>query len=549
MQGVKGSEKQATQAPRIIAGLSLLVVLLTGTTLLPWQRSTVIATAAAPVRVARATVGELKATVNLNGELRATDQLDVTPRVSSRVTRLPAPVGKVVQAGEVLAELDRTLLEIELTRAQTALDKERANLAKVDAAAPAEEIVKLEAAIRSAEAALAEVLAGAKPEDVDIAAQKVSQARTNRFKTASQLGNAKEQARIAWESSAESLRAAQAQYGASKLVYDEAVRTGKDPNIQPQKDNRSANDLSDIKLRQYKADFESKEIAMRVAEQNVEARRWAYEDAKRQEVAGLQVADSQVQDAQASMDKVQSGPTPDEVAAAEADLEEARSDLAAAQAPAKEPDMQIARANLKNAEAAVRLAEINLRETQVVAPFAGIVAQRMVSVGSVVSSGTPIVRLVSQTIEVRLNADDSQVTQLEPGQQADIRLTAYPDTVFPARVESISPTSDTTSRTFTVTLAPEAVDSRLKPGMLAQADVAAVSRPGVLMVPDQAVLARGSESSVFVVVDGKAQRKIVGLGIRGNGMVEVLNGLKEGDSVVIEGQAALKENEEVTVSG
>jgi membrane fusion protein (multidrug efflux system) len=152
-------------------------------------------------------------------------------------------------------------------------------------------------------------------------------------------------------------------------------------------------------------------------------------------------------------------------------------------------------------------------------------------------------------MEARLNADDSQIAVLEAGQRAELRLSAYPGAVFTARVESISPSANLTSRTFTATVVPDSPDARLKPGMLVQGDVAAINRPSVLMVPEQAVITRGLENVVFVVADGKARRKPITAGVRGGGMVEVIEGLSNGDTVVVDGQAALNDNDQVSVVG
>lgn len=593
-------------ASRTIAGLSLLVLLLAGTTIMPWGRVAATANAPVTVRVVRAGIGDLQAGISLNGELRATDQIDVTPRVSSRVIRLPVTVGQVVAAGAVLAELDRTQLEVEVAKAQATLTKEQAALAKLQTPARDEEITKEEANIRAAEAKLSQLEQGARPEDVnkeaaavraaeiklsqaqrgarpediDMAVQKLNQAQNTRARAASALGAAKESARIGLEQALAALQGAQAQYGAAKLLYDEAERTGKDPNMAPstakdpavRRSEEARRELTDIKLRSYKADYEAKEAALRSAEATVQSREVAYEDAKQQEIAGLQFASAQVLDAQANLEKVRGpdadavakayadleaaraalakvtkAPDADVVAKAQADLAGARAGLAKAQVSTLDAEVQAARANVQSAEAALRLAGANLREAVVVAPFAGIVTQRSASVGSNVSATTTIVQLVSQAIEVRLSADDAQVTLIEPGQHADVRLNGYPGVVFPASVVSISPTASATSRTFTVTLALEAADPRLKPGMLVQADVAAINRPAVLAVPEVAVLTRATESYVFVVADGKARKRTVTVGVRGGGNVEVLSGLQDGDQVIVEGQTTLNDGDQVTI--
>jgi HlyD family secretion protein len=535
---------------RALAGMGLLVVLLIGTTILPWHRATATNSAPLPVKVARVTTGDVLGTVSLNGDIRPVNQLDVTSRVGARVVAVPVTVGQAVRAGDVLAQLDRTQQEVALVQAQAAIVKEQSALEKARVALDQPiDIASLEANIRAAEAELAEVLAGPRAEDVDIAVQKLSQANDTRARTASSLSNAKEQARIAMEQATFALQATQALYGAAKLIYDEAVRTGKDPNIPgPCPDsNRNCRDLTDARLRSYKATYEAAEINLRSAEALVEARRLSYQDARNQEVGGLRIASAQVQDAQAGLDKARSGPTADAVARAQADLVEARADLARALEPRSRADLRAAEASLRSAEASLRLAEVNLGETRVVAPFDGIVTQRFVSVGSSVSSGGSIVQLVSQQVEVRLSADDSQVAQLAVGQEATIRLSAFPGATFKARIGGISPSADVTSRTFTVTLATVEPDPRLKPGMLAQGEVAAIERRGVLTIPATAVISRGVESAVFVVADGKARRKAVTLGVAGGGVVEVLSGLANGESIVVDGQAALTDNVEVTV--
>lgn len=539
-------------ATRAIAGLSLLVVLLLGASILPWQRPAVLTAAPAPVRVAKVTVGDLKAAVSLSGELRPTDQTEVTPRVSSRIVRLPATVGREVKAGEVLAELDRTQLEVALTQAQATVAKEKASLAKLQTTTTrAEDLARGEAALNAAEANLAAVLDGPRAEDVESARQRLTQARESRVRSASALANSREQARLSMEQAAASLQQAQALFGAAKLIWDEADRTGKDPNIAScPDDNKRCNNLTDTKRRSYKADFEAKEIGMRSAEAGLAARQIAYEDSLRQEAAGLQIATSQVIDAQAAFDKARSGPDAADIASAEADVVDARASLSKLQNPSSiEAETTAAQAAIQGAEAGLRLAQANLREATVVAPFTGIVTQKYVSVGSNVSTSTAIVQLVSTTLEARLSADDSQVVLLEPGQKADLRLTAYPGIIFPAQVDGISPAANPTSRTFTATVIPETQDARLKPGMLVQGDIAAINRPAVLMAPEQAVVTRGLESYVFTVADGKARRKPVTLGIRGGGMVEVLSGLTAGETIVIDGQAALNDNDQVTVAG
>ncbi|MCC6627029.1 MAG: biotin/lipoyl-binding protein [Chloroflexi bacterium] len=243
----------------------------------------------------------------------------------------------------------------DLASAEASLRSAEAKLAATVAGTTTpQDLASAEASLRSAEAKLAEVRAGPKPADLDAAVQQLSQARDSRAKQESQLALSKEQARIAVEAAANDLRTAQSRYGAAKLMWDAADRTGKDPAIESCPDaNRRCNNLTDAKRRQYKSDFEAAERAMTNAEQALEQKQLAYEDAKKQEIIGLQTAASQVQAAAANLDTVKAGPSAAELATAEATAEQARASLEKLRAPAKEADIIQAQAAVEQARASL----------------------------------------------------------------------------------------------------------------------------------------------------------------------------------------------------
>jgi HlyD family secretion protein len=241
----------------------------------------------------------------------------------------------------------------DLANAESALRSAEAKLAATIAGTTTpQDLASAEAALRSAEAKLAELRAGPDPTDVDAAVQQLNQAKDSRAKQESQLALSKEQARLAVEAAANDLRSAQARYGAAKLMWDQADRTGKDPAIEScPTTNRKCNDLTDAKRRQYKNDFETAERAMVNAEQALERSQLAYEDAKKQEIIGLQTASSQVLTAEANLDKVKAGPTASELTQAEAGVEQARASLEKLRQPVKETDLVQAQAAVEQARA------------------------------------------------------------------------------------------------------------------------------------------------------------------------------------------------------
>ena len=609
--------------------------------------------ASVSVQVAPVQAGAIQQKTTLTGEFQSQDKVQIVSRISARVTRLPVEIGQAVKPGDTLVELDRTQLEAALSQAQAQLASARANFKKVqDGARPedvaaaqaaakqaaenlanaqanagavraqdlanaqaavaaaearlrqvtqgptAADIASAEAALRGAQARYQTVLNGPKPQDIDIAVQALTQAKENRAKLESQLSYLKEQARLAMEQAASAVRSAQASYGAAKLVYDEAVRTGKDPNIpECPPTNKKCNDLTDPKLRQYKAAFESAEQALRQAEQTLETRRLAYEDAKKQEIVGLQTADAQVQSAQAALDKLKAGATPEEIDAAKAAVDQAQAALDKLLQPARQPDidaaqaaveqaranlaklqvspttvgsaqalyeqqqalaqkaanpylpadLEVAQAQVLVAEAGVKTAEANLRDASITAPFAGVVSAKPVSEGALASPGTILLEVVSSDVRGVFTIEEAQIGQVKLGQAATLTTTAYPGERFQGTVSIINPTANASTRSFGLKITPNDPQGRLKAGMFAQAELVTAERPQALLVPEAAVLTREGKTVVFIVVDGKAQRREVTTGLRADGKIEVTQGVQAGESVVVVGQNLLNDGDAVTV--
>ena len=122
------------------------------------------------------------------------------------------------------------------------------------------------------------------------------------------------------------------------------------------------------------------------------------------------------------------------------------------------------------AKAAIEVAQLNVDETVLRAPFDGIVSARSGTVGAWAAGGggassTGVVTLVSATTEVTFDVETSLISQVEIGAPVTITVDAYPDQKFSGKVTRISPTADTSTRTFRVTAEPTDPDRKLKPGM------------------------------------------------------------------------------------
>jgi HlyD family secretion protein len=485
----------------------------------------------------------------------------------------------------------------DIANAQANLRSAEARLSAVRAGTTTpEDIASAEATLREAEAKYADLAAGAKLADVETAERKVNQARDNRAKTESQLSNSKEQARIAVEQAVDSLRSAQSAYGASKLIYDEAVRTGKDPNVPScPPTNKKCNDLTDSKLRQYKSDFEAKQVALSNAEQSLEARRLSYEDAKKQEIAGLQTADNEIVEAEAALETVKAGPAATELTSAQAAVDKAHASLDKLRQPVKESeiiqaqaavdqarsnleklqrgataedlavaqssivranatledlkagpkvvDIAVALASLKQSEVALQLAQLSLDQATLTAPFDGVVfAVNGVPGQQAATSGTTtsLVTLVDDSqLRIDIRVAESDVARLKLGQEARVTFDALPDRTLRGAVIFIAPKAtieqNVVSYIVTIGLA-GTPETAVRPGMTANVAVVTDRKEDVLLVPNRAIRTVGRERVVEVRYKGLTFGTPVQVGMTGDANSEIMAGLKEGDTVVINTQ-------------
>ena len=212
-------------------------------------------------------------------------------------------------------------------------------------------------------------------------------------------------------------------------------------------------------------------------------------------------------------------------------------------------DLDEIRFNLANARAQYNSAKLELSYTTVTAPISGVIASRSIKAGNFVQINSPIFRIVdSSRLEATLNVPEREIAKIKPGQAVELVADALPGQRFTGTVDRVSPVVDTGTGTFRV-VAAFAGDGQLQPGMFSRLSINYDQRADALVVPRTALLEDGGEPAVFVVRDNKAVRTTLKLGYDDAGLVEVREGLKPGDAVVIAGKAALREGSAVQVIG
>lgn len=198
-------------------------------------------------------------------------------------------------------------------------------------------------------------------------------------------------------------------------------------------------------------------------------------------------------------------------------------------------------ATLSANEARVTGARSLLNDTVIRAPFAGRVGLRQISVGSLVSPGAVITTLDdTSVIKLDFSVPEVFLASLREGLEITAHTTAYAATTFKGVVSSIDSRLDPVSRAIMVRARIENRDGRLKPGMLMTVKLMRSEAPA-LMIPEQALVPEGDRKFVFAVRDSKALRLEVKTGRRRPGEVEILNGLTEGDVIVVEGTQKVRD--------
>lgn len=220
---------------------------------------------------------------------------------------------------------------------------------------------------------------------------------------------------------------------------------------------------------------------------------------------------------------------------------------------ASEAQYQLAKAQLEEASAALKQAETELRESLIRAPFSGVVTQRFVDPGQRAYTVPPteILELVDNTrVKVLLDLPERDLPKVKQGAAVRVLPDALPGKEFLGRISALYPKVDPVTRTFRVEVVLDNPKGELKPGMFVKARVF-LGREETLFVPREAVvrmIGTGKEYC-FVVIGGKARHREVVTGERFGEKVEVLEGLSEGEEVVVSGQEKLRSGMPVRIKG
>ncbi len=211
-------------------------------------------------------------------------------------------------------------------------------------------------------------------------------------------------------------------------------------------------------------------------------------------------------------------------------LESARAQSTAATTGAERRNAEAA---LDQARAAERAATARLDQLRVEAPAPGVLTERDVEPGDVVQPGRALLVLARDgATQLSVQPDEKNLAFLRLGQPATASADAFPHRLFPARVAWIAPAVDLSRGTVEVKLDVPDPPQFLRPDMTVSVNVEVGREADALVVPAGSVRDAGSAPWVLVVRGGRAERQAVRLGMRGEGVVQILEGLGPGDAVI-----------------
>ncbi len=213
-----------------------------------------------------------------------------------------------------------------------------------------------------------------------------------------------------------------------------------------------------------------------------------------------------------------------------------------------EGDFEKIQYDLKALEASFNLASLELDYTQIRAPIDGVISERYLKLGNTIKTGDPVFRVTNFDLLVAyMFIPEREFRQIAAGQPVHIKVDALPGPPFVAKVTRISPIVDPATGTFKITIEMHDAEQRIKPGMFGRMSIVYDRHENVLQVPRSAIIETADGTFVFVVENEIGIRKPVETGFSSDGMVEIVSGLIDDESVITVGHIGLKNEASVVV--
>lgn len=173
-------------------------------------------------------------------------------------------------------------------------------------------------------------------------------------------------------------------------------------------------------------------------------------------------------------------------------------------------------------------------------PIDGTVVERNATIGATVGTDANLFKIINlASVWIDANVFEKDLERIKLGQEVKVTVTAFPEATFTGRVILVSSVVDPDTRTIKVRTEVPNPGGRLKPDMFANVQIIVDMNHSAISIPQSAVLDDGGQKAVFVAGPNGYEKRVVSVGIQSNDRIEISNGLKAGDKVVVKGNYLL----------
>jgi HlyD family secretion protein len=471
------------------------------------------------VHIGKAIRGDVTGVLSYSAEVQAKGNIGIVPHVSARLDNLAVSVGSRVHQGDTLAELDRTDLQQQVEQAEATQASAEAKLAQLKAGPRPEAQTAAQANLDAAHARLKALESAASNTDASALQKRVSDARA-KLDQVSTPGQADAQA---VEQANTNLNAARQRL--NQVMSDPTKSKDQNQVNAAQKDVQTAQDAVTAAAKPPPLDQ-----------------------------AAIQKAQGDLNDALDALSQHRMAPSELDIDAAQAGVTVADAELKLVSAPATDDELQAAQASVEQAFALAELARNRLNDATITAPVNGVVTDISAQIGATVGPSAAIMTLIPPELQANVSADEAAASQLAVGQTAHLTVDSYPQSSFQGVVKAIAPVLNPRTRTVSVEVEVADPQGKLKPGMYAQMEIQTEAHQNALLVPREAVVhtpaveGTPAQTLVYLVVQSRLRRQKVTLGASDARNVEILQGLSEGDNVVLNPGSDLVDGQLISAS-
>ncbi|APC42772.1 hypothetical protein A7L45_18390 [Clostridium estertheticum subsp. estertheticum] len=207
-----------------------------------------------------------------------------------------------------------------------------------------------------------------------------------------------------------------------------------------------------------------------------------------------------------------------------------------------------AEGQVQQAKASLDLAQIQMDNASITSPINGVISERKVEVGEVVSSAVSAFTIIdASSLRSEVSMTDKDVIKVKVNQKIPVQISSMNNKIVQGIVDTISPSADAKTQLYTVKVKIENPSNLLKPGMIVRVEFPDVVKTDITVVPNGAIFTENSVQYVYIVDATRLKKKQVVVGISNTVQTEIVSGIKLGDQVVTEGQSFLNEGQKVKI--